>query len=139
VIPQKTDHADRHGLLPNRNIVLWPYTELYSPHILLENRGLYVSAALQEGALKLGSPNPDGWIGYALGDLLFVKRAIFVEGGNYLDKGASSQIYCNPDFIELETLGPVVTLHPGEDVTHLEEWGVYQPGDWPPECEDLLG
>ncbi|MBN2043941.1 MAG: hypothetical protein JW757_02875 [Anaerolineales bacterium] len=139
VIPQKTDHADRYGLLPNRNIVLWPYTDLDSPNIWLENWGIYVIANMEEGALKIGSPNPMGWIGYALDDLLFIKRADFVEGGNYLDRGASSQIYCNPDFIELETLGPVVTLSNGDQASHIEEWGVYQNGQWPAEFQKFLG
>lgn len=131
VIPQKTDTADPNGLLPNRNIVLWPYADLASGLVELNNKGLYVHAKAKEGALKIGSPNPVGWIGYDLEGMLFVKRAEYVEGGKYLDRGASSQVYTNQYFIELETLAPVVTLQPGETTSHQEVWDIYQIGSWP--------
>lgn len=139
VIPQKTDKADPNGLLPNRNIVLWPYTDLGSGLVDLKNCGLYVHAKVNDdSALKIGSPNPHGWIGYDLDGILFVKRADYVEGGDYLDLGASSQIYTNRDFIELETLAQVATLLPGESASHEEVWEVYPPGNWPDEVRELL-
>lgn len=136
VIPQRRQAADPHGLLPNRNIVLWTYTDLASDLLHLKNEGLYVSARVKEGAIKIGSPNPLGWIGYHLDGLLFVKRADYVQGGDYLDMGASSQVYANSFFIELETLAPVVRLAPGESASHKEVWEVYQQGSWP---EDIRG
>jgi len=133
VIPQQTVAADPHGLLPNRNIVLWTYTDLASGLVELKNKGLYVHARVKEGALKIDSSNPVGWIGYDLEGMLFVKRAAYVEGGNYLDEGASSQIYTNQDSIELETVAPVVELSAGESTSHQEIWEVYQAGSWPEE------
>ena len=39
--------------------------------------------------------------------------------------GSSSQLYCQPEFIELETLGPRKVIAPGETVTHRETWQLY--------------
>lgn len=138
VIPQKTTNQDINGLQPNRHIVLWPYTKVNSPNIFLTDEGIFVKATIEEGALKLGAPNPLGWMAYATEDLLFVKRSEYREEAAYLDRRASSQIYCNPFFIELETLAPLQTLPPGESANHKEIWEVYQKGHWPEEMFNLL-
>ncbi len=46
----------------------------------------------------------------------------------YPDRGASAQIYCNDRFIELETLGPLVSLAPDHTVTHVEIWSLSHVG-----------
>ena len=86
---------------------------------------MFVEATMESGALKLGFPNPAGWIGYVLGDTLFVKHAVYQPDAPYFDRGSSSECYCNPRFLELETLGPRTTLGPGESVTHRETWAIY--------------
>jgi hypothetical protein len=139
VIPQKTGNQDADGLLPNRNIVLWPYTPISSDFLSINDEAIIVKAAMTEGALKVGSPNPAGWIGYLLGDQFFVKRADYHEDQVYLDRGASSQIYCCPEFIELETLGPVVNLQPDQEVRHTEMWEVYPKSAMPEDAKRLLG
>jgi len=39
-----------------------------------------------------------------------------------VDFGCNCECYCRDRFIELETIGPLVRLQPGESVTHVEEW-----------------
>lgn len=87
--------------------------------------GFFVEATMQSGALKVGFPNSVGWMGYALGDTLFVKHAAYRPDAAYFDRGSSSECYCNSHFLELETLGPRTTLAPDESVTHRETWGIY--------------
>jgi hypothetical protein len=125
ILPQATTFADEHGLLPNRHIALWPYTPINSPHITWGDRYILVEAKMQSGSLKVGFPNPVGWMGYALGDSLFVKHAPYLPDATYFDRGSSSECYCNPRFLELETLGPRTTLAPGESVIHRERWAIY--------------
>lgn len=125
ILPQPTGPADPYGVLPNRQIALWPYTRVNSPHILWGDRFIFVRATMTEGALKVGFPNPIGWIAYAWGDALFVKYAPYDSGAFYYDRGSSSECYCNPLFLELETLGPRVRLNPGDSVTHRETWAVF--------------
>ena len=127
ILPQATEPVDVHGLLPNRHVVLWPYTNPDSPHITWGQRYVFVSANMQSGKLKLGFPNPAGWLAYHVDDTLFVKQAPYDPDAAYFDRGSSSECYCDPRFLELETLGPRTTLAPGETVHHRETWTVY-PG-----------
>ncbi len=137
ILPLQNKLDDEYGLLPNRQLVFWPYTELNSFYIELNDQAVAVRASMTEGALKIGSPNPCNWLAYALDGVLFVKRSEYQKGANYLDRGASSQIYCNPDLIELETLGPVTNLKPGDSIEHQEIWQIYPRGNWPPEISDI--
>lgn len=136
ILPQQLGKSDEHGLLPNRHLVLWPYTRMASPHILWGDKAVFVEAELEGDALKIGLPNPSGWLAYCLEGMLFVKKAGFEEGAEYIDRGASSEVYCSPEFIELETLGPVVELGPGESLVHQEQWQVYPEGKWEEEILD---
>ncbi|MCB2179919.1 hypothetical protein KQH54_02230 [bacterium] len=125
ILPQAQGNADEHGLLPNRELVLWPYTQLKSPHIDWGDEFIFVHANFTEEFFKVGFPNPRGWIGYAIDGMLFVKKAAYFPGAVYYDSGSSTECYCNSQFIELETLGPKVLLEPGQTVHHREEWSVF--------------
>jgi hypothetical protein len=132
ILPQATGLADEYGLFPNRHIVLWPYTKLNSPYIAWGDHFIFIDAKMQDGALKIGFPNPDGWMGYYLNGTLFIKRADYQPGKSYFDRGSSSECYCNPRFLELETLGPRTTIAPKETVTHWETWEIHPQVDFKP-------
>ena len=48
-----------------------------------------------------------------------------ISGAQYPDFGCNFEVFTNPEFIELETLGPLVELHPRETVEHREEWWLF--------------
>lgn len=129
ILPQNRDLADSYGLLPNRQISLWPYTEANSEHIIWGDKFIFVQANMNEGALKIGFPNLMGWIGYLREDVLFIKQAEFFPEKDYYDFNSSSECYCNPSFLELETLGPKTKLEPGETLSLLETWRVFDQVD----------
>ena len=52
-----------------------------------------------------------------------------ISGARYPDFGCNFEVFTNPDFLELETLGPLVELQPGEVVEHVEHWWLF--GDVP--------
>lgn len=137
VIPLQTEPSDENGLWPNRQLAFWPYTDLQSPHMQLKNNAVFIEAELLEGAIKVGAPNPRGWIAYSKKGSLFVKKASYDPAADYLDRRASSQIYSNATVIELETLGPVVDLLPGELVAHKEIWQLYPEKNWPEEIAEI--
>jgi hypothetical protein len=130
ILPQTRDLADQYGLLPNRRVALWPYTEMNSKHITWGDQYIVVQANMVEGALKVGFPNPIGWIGYLREGLLFIKQAEYLPVKEYYDFNSSSECYCNPSFLELETLGPQTILEPGESLSHRETWKVYDQVDY---------
>jgi hypothetical protein len=82
-------------------------------------------------AFKVGFPNPRGWLAYWLDGTLFVKRAAFDPCASYYDLGSSSECYCNGNFLELETLGPITRLAPGEELSHVETWELCEQEERP--------
>jgi hypothetical protein len=125
IIPQITGDVDPDGLLPNRRVVLWPYTDVTSPYIRWGNQYVLIKADMTEGKLKLGFANPAGWLAYHVDQTLFVKQAVYQPEADYFDFGSSSECYCCPEFIELETIGPRTKLVPGQSVSHREIWRLY--------------
>ncbi len=123
VLPQSEQPSDTDRVRPNRHMVLWPYTNLSDPEIEFELNRVVVRATSRPSKMKIGQPNYRGWMAYALGGELFIKWSdLHKHGAPYADLGASTQCYRDERFLELETLGPLVTLHPGARVVHREIW-----------------
>jgi hypothetical protein len=40
--------------------------------------------------------------------------------------GCCFETFTNPDMLEVETLGPLVSLEPGAAVEHVEEWSLFK-------------
>lgn len=126
ILPQQTENADQEGLLPNRLLALWPYTQVNAPFLHLGDKYIFVEASMEKGRFKVGFPNLKGWLAYSIDDVLFMKKAVYFPEETYFDLGSSSEVYCCPSFLELETLGPKVVLAPGEMTSHVEEWVLYK-------------
>lgn len=133
VIPQHI--GDPSAKLPNRHLVLWPYAQIKDPRLELADDFILVRAGAKLPALKFGCLSPQGWLGYWLDGTFFVKRfEPPPEDVLYPDRGCNIEIYCNDQFIELETLGPLATLEPDASVSHTEVWEIYDTLtlDWVP-------
>jgi len=57
---------------------------------------------------------------------MFVKRFGWVEGATYPDGGVNFETFSNEDFLELESLGPLVALDPGASASHEERWELHR-------------
>jgi hypothetical protein len=116
--------ADEPGsaFLPDRSIILWPYSSLSDPRLSLADelaivRGVPGSA----GRVKVGTARGQGWVAWRRGSLLFLIEAPLAPG-RHGDMGASVQCYASGEFVELETLGPVEELPPGGATIHRSTW-----------------
>lgn len=122
-LPQARGPVDDDGVLPNRHLVLWPYADLSALEITVLNSVVTIHASDRPSRAKVGCSNRRGWMAYALGDELFVKwSTLHRDDDHYVDFGADLQCYRDERFLELETLGPLVTLQPGKRATHREVW-----------------
>jgi len=133
-LPVLTEPFDPGGFQGQRNIVLWPYSRNDDPRLVLHDHAIEIrSAVLAEQRLdhpfKVGTSLRRGWTAHWRAGVLFVKRAIHDETREYADMGASGQVYSHGDFTELETLGPLTDLAPGEAAVHSEEWEVHLVGE----------
>jgi hypothetical protein len=138
LLPQFQGLLEDNPTLPNRSVALWPYTDFNSPYINWGNDLIQIRSEMKEGALKVGFPNPRGWLAYWLDEVLFIKRAEFDPNKEYVDFGSSSECYCNNQFLELETLGPKTTLKPGDSAVHVETWEVVTNVPWRVDLKEVL-
>jgi hypothetical protein len=122
ILPQPTRPVDADGLLPNRSLVLWPYTRWDDPRLKLGDEVIVVNGIPISDKFKIGYKNRLGWAGYLRQGILFGKKFEFQDQGRYTDMGCNLEIYCDHRCLELETLGPLCTLAPGESIDHKEEW-----------------
>ena len=125
IFPQEPFRAWADYLLPARPLVLWHYTDLTDPRWTLGQKYIRLrsDAALPEPQ-KIGMLNKRGWAAYLRGETLFVKRAAYVEGAAYPDYNCNFETYTAGAFIEVESLGAVARLEPGDSAEHTEAWSL---------------
>ncbi|MBE6689250.1 MAG: hypothetical protein E7588_08270 [Ruminococcaceae bacterium] len=131
IIPQP---ADKTGLLANRVISVWEYTDMADKRLSWGSDYIAVKQLDEEGIspLKIGVNNTAGKIGFVHGSTLLINSYTpDHKSGEYPDYGVSTEIYTCKKFMEVETLGQLYTYAPGDIHTHTENWsfvgGVTQP------------
>jgi len=123
-LPERTS---AHDVTPNQLVVLWPYSSWTDDRLVLGELTLTVSAAPGE-PFKVGCLSHEGVVNYRRDGLSFTKRFEPALGSAHADMGANVEIYCDERGIELESIGPLVTLAPGESVTYDERWELRRVG-----------
>lgn len=108
-------------------LVMWAYTNLADSRWRFTRKYLMLRQDPKNGeAQKLGMFNPDTWAAYVLSNEVFVKRTTSDRAKIYPDFGCSFETFTNNDFLEIETLGPMTKMAPGQTVEHVEHWGLYR-------------
>ena len=126
--PRAPVAADR--LLPEGILALWCYTDLADPRWKIGTK--YVQLHQQQNpAFKFkeqmtGIYNSFGWGAYFRQGHLFVKRAAVHQRAKYPDFGCNFETYTDPHSLELETLGPLQNLEPGQTAEHTEDWWLFK-------------
>jgi hypothetical protein len=117
-------HDDPAGLLPNRGVILWPYTDCTDARLRLGR--WYATLRQDPNALrpiKIGVVRAsEEWMAYLRDDVLFVKRYDYLPGAQYPDYGCCVETYTNADMLEVETVGPLTQLDTSEELQHVERW-----------------
>ena len=131
ILPQPADKVDADGLLPNRRLALWPYTRWGDSRLSVNDDLILVHARAELPPMKIGYENRHGWIGYLREGVFFRKRFEPRIDQPHPDFGSNAEVYCNDQFIELETVAPLSRLEPGQSVTHVETWEVSAVPDVP--------
>lgn len=110
---------------PNRNLVLWPFTDLSDNRYHLGKRFFTLSQDANRGATKLGLNCHLPWVGYWNEGTLFVKKLSVDAGASYPDRNSAFEVFTNEEMLEVETLGPLTTLGPGKVLEAVEEWELF--------------
>jgi len=129
--PPRGTHPEQ--LLPTNPLVMWAFTDFSDERWTLLKKYLVLRQDPDRASpQKTGLFNAKTRAAYLLGGDLFVKKYDAVEG-TYPDMGCSFETFTNDSFLELETLGPLVRLAPGETVEHVERWSLHRDieiGEW---------
>jgi hypothetical protein len=121
LLPQQLGPLAGMPRLPNRSLVLWPYSSWAEPRLQLSDELVLVRGEAGR-QFKLGQLSSRAVAGYLVEGVLFCKRFAFDPEQRYPDFGCNLEAYCDENAIELESLAPVVELAPGEEVRHVERW-----------------
>ena len=132
IVPQPPLGSHPENLLPNRGLVLWPYTDLTDPRLTLGSRYWTLAQNTGMGPIKIGLNHGGGtdgqgtgsWAAYALEGVLFVKQFARDPGAAYPDGGCNCELFSNEAMLEVETLGPLAQLPAGGVLEHRESWQV---------------
>jgi hypothetical protein len=126
IVPHSTQDTT-FGRLPNRLMALWPWSDGRDPRFECGTRYTLLRQDPHNAApFKVGMNATDGWAAYYTRGQLLVKCVQHQPGAPYPDFGCSVETYVCDQFLELETLGPLVRLEPGATVEHVEQWVLYQ-------------
>jgi len=136
LLPQQVGTVDKEGFLPNRNLALWSYSRWDDPRLDLGHDLIQVRSDDTKRAFRLGYFNAQGWLGYVLDDVFFVKRFGVRRDEVYPDNGCNAEVYATDRAMELESLGALTDLKPQEELVHTETWEVYKANDIP---RELIG
>jgi hypothetical protein len=137
VIPIKPSKVDKEGLLPDRHITIWPYTDLGDERLKLTSDYIFVSKNSEvTKPLKIGTMANPGWSAYVIGETAFIKEFSRIEG-EYPDFNCNVEVYTNANMLEFETLSPLMLLDPLAIIEHTETWKIIKTSSLKPEPTDI--
>ncbi|HOP10436.1 MAG TPA: hypothetical protein PK629_02995 [Oscillospiraceae bacterium] len=115
---------EKPELLSSGTLELWPYTNMADGRVHWGKEYITLRSVegTPDGAFKFGITNTAGRAAYINNGTAFIKKFTHNKHGNYPDHGMSFETYTNDKFIEMETLGELSEMLPGETSVHTEQW-----------------
>ena len=110
-----------HQVRPTRTVVLWPYTSWEDPRLRIRD-DLVTVDGIAGDELKVGLFDDAGWVAYVRDGTALVRRFVPASGEPHTDLGCNVETYSDTRIFELEVLGPMRTLAPGDTAVLDERW-----------------
>lgn len=120
--------AEDTAPLPNRSLVLWPYTSLADRRLSFSDEAVILEGS-GEDPIKLGIGPSPGRLGYWRDGHLFVKTVTNTGRDESFDMGAVAQVYVGAGFCELESVGEPASATVGAVASVTEVWAVAECPD----------
>lgn len=125
VVPHPAMGQHPCDLLPNRQLVLWPYTDMSDVRWHFGRKYILLRQDAAGAPTKIGLSHSPGWSGYLVGGIFFLKRYPWNPSSVYPDNGCNFEMFSNSRMLELESLGPLTNLPHGQTVEHVERWELH--------------
>ena len=110
---------------PNQELILWPYFDFSDSRWTFGKKYIFLRQDVNKGPTKIGLAHRMGWVAYLNSHTLFVKRFDYREGAVYPDRGTRYQTFTYEEMLEMETVGELVTLAPGQSAELFETWELF--------------
>lgn len=123
-LPQPALGSHPEDLLPNRNLVVWPYVRLDDPRFTLGLPDWTIQQRAGSKPFKIGLMHRGAPVAYVNKGYRFSTTVPWTEGAAYPDYGVNCEIFTNGEMLEVETLAPLKKLRAGETAEHAVEWEV---------------
>lgn len=137
-IPQEPFIPHPQRVLPVRPLVLWSYTDMTDSRWTWGSRYIRLRQdASAKAPQKFGARISQGWAAYYNAHHLFVKQFPCFADASYPDFGCNAEFFTNNRMLEVESLGPLVTLTPGNSVSHKEIWHIFKDVTIPSSDDEL--
>lgn len=110
------------GLLPNRNLSLWSYTDIKDDRLDIRNDAVVLQQKNVSQPIKVGT--------FACGAVSVEVKGMKFEiefnspEGEYGDNNCNIETYTNDIMLEIETLSPIKSLAVDEEFVHTEKWSL---------------
>lgn len=135
-LPPRGSHSE--NLVPANSLSMWAYSDMADPRWTWGRNFIMLRQDPKaENPQKIGAMVPDGWMAYARGGHLFVKKVSYMPGAVYPDLGCSMETFTNDQLLEVESLSPVTRLEPGATVEHVEDWYLFKDVPLPQNEEEI--
>lgn len=110
------------GCTPHRLVSLWADTNLHDPRLAFEKEKLIAKYMPLSDYLKLGLYCLDGKAVWENKGQRFTLCFDSLSLSKYPDNGCNFELYMCSKFVELESLGIMTHILPGECANHTETW-----------------
>jgi len=119
------------SLLPCGVLAIWPYVDWKDSRLTIGHSHVIIhqNPAISR-RMKIGMSSTEGWAGYWLNQDLFVKRFDPLPNAVYPDFGCALELFANDAIAEVESVGPLTHLEPGESLKHVERWYLFSGVDF---------
>ena len=123
-MPAKSPHPAR--LTPTHSFTHWGYTDITDPRYGWGDHFLFLRQdENMENPQKIGVHNCQDWAAYLNNGSLFIKYVKFQPNLTYPDFGSHFEFFTNNLMLEVESLGGLTVLQPGQQVEHIEFWSLF--------------
>ncbi|MDR2201260.1 MAG: hypothetical protein LBP26_00620 [Clostridiales bacterium] len=111
------------GFIANRAVAVWPYSKMNDRRVYFGDKYITVKPdALDSPPFKFGSTVDENYSLYFNHGQVLAKRFDYFYGAEYPNYYCNFESYTNAEFIETESLSPLLTVEPGEVAVHTEVW-----------------
>lgn len=112
------------------HLVLWPYFDFKDQRVRFGTKYLMLKQNPKaKGPVKFGLFHFLRWVAYLNQGTLFVKYLPVADlnaVAQFPDRGCNYETFTNEDMLEMESLGRLQILAPGENLEHTEHWELYE-------------